>query len=118
MNSFDCLYLLENQQLYILEVKRNGLPLDTPLSDRSKWLRIAKHSLEITDLNVRSVDRSTEIEERYFDEGFLKFNNSIGTYIEKYNSAQHPLEKKTTPDLPAALAQSINNYLLTMQAKA
>jgi hypothetical protein len=57
------------------------------------------------------MDSSLEVEERYFEEGFLKFNRDNGTFIEKYNSAQHNLEAKNNLEIPPDLTEAINNYL-------
>ncbi|MDQ8051953.1 MAG: hypothetical protein REI78_02955 [Pedobacter sp.] len=111
MPTFKCLYLLENFYLYIIEVKRTDLADDAPASEKFKWLKIDKASNKTTQITFRSMDSSGEIEERYFEEGFLKFNNTIGTFIEKYNSAQHPLERKDIDNLNDQTVEAIESFL-------
>lgn len=119
MPNFKCLYHLENYDLYIIEIKRTDLSNDAPIADRFKWLKISKETLEITPLNFASMDSAGEIEERYFEEGYLKFDSKTGTFIEKYNSAQHALERKMGLELPNNLTTSIMEsiYTLTQQAE-
>lgn len=109
---FTCLYFLENTDTYILEIKRNDLPQDEDVSKIYQWMRISKDFKQASPLTFRSMDSSLEIEERYFEEGFLKFNRNSGTFIEKYNSAQHNLESKSSNELPQELTNVITNFLL------
>jgi hypothetical protein len=57
------------------------------------------------------MDSSGEIEERYFEQGYLKFNHTTGTFIEKYNSAQHPLDRRMEWKLSSALENAIIDFL-------
>jgi len=109
--AFTCIYFLENTNTYILEIKRNDLPQDEDISKIYQWMRVSKDFLQASPLTFRSMDSSLEVEERYFEEGFLKFNNNSGTFIEKYNSAQHKLEAKSSSEIPKALTEAINNFL-------
>ncbi|MCY1533065.1 hypothetical protein D9M68_683730 [compost metagenome] len=110
--AFTCIYFLENTDSYILEIKRNDLSQDEDVSRLYKWMRVTKDFLETQPLTFRAMDSSLEIEERYFEEGFLKFNQHNGTFIEKYNSAQHQLEIKNCEEIPHELTEVINNFLL------
>lgn len=92
MPAFECLYILENYYLQIIGVKRLWPPQDVQEKEKFHWMKIDKQTLSIIRLNLRSMDSAGEIEKRYFEEGFLKFNRTIGTFIEKYNSAQHPMQ--------------------------
>ena len=109
--AFTCIYFLENTDTYILEIKRNDLPQDEDVSKIYQWMRVSKDFQQASPLTFRSMDSSLEVEERYFEEGFLKFNRNSGTFIEKYNSAQHSLEAKSNADVPQDLMEAINNYL-------
>lgn len=111
MNSFECLYLLENSYMQIIEVKSMAIQKNADPSQRFKWLRVEKESLEISKLDFASMDSSGEIEERYFDQGYLKFNTTTGTFIEKYNSAQHPLDRRIDFRIPTALENAISEFL-------
>lgn len=93
MADFEYLFYLQNQHIIILEIKRKDLSNDAPAEDRFKWLWIERSDNSITKLDFCSMDNSREIQERYFDQGYLKFNDKTGTFIEKYNSAQHSLER-------------------------
>lgn len=106
---FECLYLLESPELYLLEVKRNDLNEYAPIAEKFQWLRIEKSSLKISKLSFRSMDSSKDIEERFFEEGFLKFNTETGTYIEKYNSAQHTLANYSQQETPTQVLECISS---------
>ena len=111
MTKFEYLFFLENIYLYILEVKRSDLPESADASQKFKWLRIDKETLGITQLHFASMDSSGEIEERYFSEGYLKFNGTTGTFIEKYNSAQHPLDRRIDFRASTLLENAITEFL-------
>jgi len=111
MPNFKCLYFLENFYLQIIEIKRVDLPEDAEIAEKFKWLTIDKESMSVTQLHFKSMDSSGEIEERYFEEGYLKFNSSIGTFIEKYNSAQHPLNRQIDFKLSTAVENAITTFL-------
>ena len=115
MSTFDCLYFLENQQLYIIEVKRTGIPEHSTADEKFKWLKIDRETLEVQQLNFRSMDSSGQVEERYFEEGFLKFNANSGTYIEKYNSGQHQLENMSEQAPPKSVIDAIGMYVMHLQ---
>lgn len=108
---FKCLYYLQNGTHSILEIKRTDLSADADISDVYKWLWINKETLAISQLWFRSTDSSDDVEERFFDQGYLKFNATVGTFIEKFNSAQHQLENKSHETLPLALEVAIKDFL-------
>lgn len=111
MQKFECLYFLENFNMFIIEIKRTGLPSDAEISSLFKWLRIDKETLNISQLTFGSMDSAGELEERYFNEGYLKFNQNTGTFIEKYNSAQHPLDRRLEWKLSTALSNLIEDFI-------
>lgn len=111
MSNFECLYFLENSYLYIIEVKMTNVNENADASEKYKWLRIDKETLEITPFKFAAMDSSGEIEERFFDEGYLKFNRSTGMFIEKYNSAQHPLDRRLDWKLSTAITNLIEEFL-------
>ncbi|RYF21102.1 MAG: hypothetical protein EOO42_11195 [Flavobacteriales bacterium] len=108
---FECLYFLESEELYLLEIKRNDLNEYAAVAEKFQWLRIEKANLEIAKLSFRAMDSSKEVEERFFEEGFLKFTTATGTYIEKYNSAQHSLINNSQQEIPAAVLDSVYSML-------
>lgn len=109
---FECLYLLDSSEFYLLEIKRNDLNDYAPISDKFKWFKITKDNFSTVQMTFRSMDSSGQVEERYFEEGFLKFNNEEGTFIEKYNSAQHALINKSNEELPYLLNNHIREFLI------
>ncbi|NQX38419.1 hypothetical protein SAMN05421820_101439 [Pedobacter steynii] len=109
--SFTCLYFLENEKHLILEIKRTDLPQDAELSEVFLWLVMEKERKLILPLTFRSMDSSGEVQERFFEQGYLKFNNLTGTYIEKFNSGQHQLGNKSGNPLQAEIIDIIAEYL-------
>ncbi|RZK43185.1 MAG: hypothetical protein EOO90_04265 [Pedobacter sp.] len=108
---FTCIYFLENTDTYILEIKTNNLKPEGGISNVNQWMRVSKDFKQTSPLTCRFKDSSVEVEERYFEEGFLKFNRNNGTFIEKYNSAQHQLEAKDITSVPKGLTEAIHNFL-------
>ncbi len=111
MPVFECLFFLENTSMYIIEVKRTDLPADAEPSHKFKWLRIAKTDLETETLIFQSMDSAGDLEERFFEQGYLKFNEIEGTFIEKYNSGQHPLHHRKNWKISTELSNHISDYL-------
>lgn len=109
--AFTCLYYLENSEYCILEVKRTDLPENADISEVFKWLILSKHTQQVQQLIFRSMDSSGEVQERFFDQGYLKFNSQNGTYIEKFNSGQHQLENKTGQLLSEEIFSALTNHL-------
>ncbi|KLT64451.1 MULTISPECIES: hypothetical protein [Pedobacter] len=93
--TFKILYLFESSTLFIVEVKRLDLPDSADLSDLYQWLYLDRQNGAFIKLWFNSMDSSPAVEERYFEQGYLKFNEGQATFIEKYNSAQHTLINKT-----------------------
>lgn len=108
---FDFLYVLDSDEFYLVEIKRNDLGDYAPVSEKFQWIKISKSNQSTSRLTFRSMDSSQEIEERYFEEGFLKFNSDTGTFIEKYNSAQHILVNRSSEQLPDSLNKQIADLL-------
>lgn len=108
---FECIYLLESPVFYLIEIKRNDLGEFSAISEKFKWLKIVKQDLSISEMTFRSMDSSEQVEERYFEEGFLKFSKKSGTFIEKYNSAQHLLEHIPNELLPNEVFKEIETLL-------
>lgn len=107
---FDCLYHLENKEISIFEIRRKDLPETATVAEGCQWFRFDKTSASLTPLLFRSSDFSGEIEERFFEQGYLKFNPLSGTYIEKFNSAQHSLLRLSTAELGLKLSKAVESY--------
>ena len=70
MPIFQCLFLLETTNFFILEIKRTDIPENSSPTDRFKWLRIKKDASIIASLHFRSMDSSGEIEEYFLKKIF------------------------------------------------
>ena len=108
---FSCLDYFENPSYCIIEIKRKDLPPNADLSEIFRWLFMDKANEHFSSLTFRSMDSSGEIQERFFDQGYLKFNNENATYIEKFNFGQHHLENKTGLTPPIQITEAIASYI-------
>lgn len=109
--NFTCLYFLENEKHAVLEIKRHDLEENADVSDVFFWLFMDKTNQKTHRLTLRSMDSWSEVQERFFDQGYLKFNSQSGTYIEKFNSGQHQLDNKTGQALSTEITTALTNYL-------
>jgi hypothetical protein len=111
MHSFECLYLLSNPYLHIIEIKRIDLPDTASAEQKFLWLKVDAKTLMVSQLEFRSMDSAGTVEERYFEQGYLKFNEKTGAFIEKYNSAQHPLQRLDPSDLDQRIQEAVASLL-------
>jgi len=111
LSKYQILYFFEGEGLIIMEVKRNDMPDDADLSEIFHWLYLEKQSGSLIKLWFRSMDSSADIEERFFEQGYLKFNIREATFIEKYNSAQHKLLKLDTKKVREDIHFLIEDYI-------
>lgn len=114
---FIYLYYLENPSISIFEIKRTDLPEDADISIIFHWLMFDKQTLSISKLEFISMDRTENVEERFFAQGYLKFNAQEGTFIEKFNAGQHKLTK-IQEDFPTDYQEIIHNYLTSLATKS
>lgn len=105
--AFNFRRVLENTDHYLVEVKRTG-NVDILLD--FQWLKISKDLDQINSLNLKTIDSSYQVEERFFDEGYLKFNASTGIFIEKFNSGQHQYQIINDLELTNSLSQLLDDY--------
>ncbi|PYF75007.1 hypothetical protein [Pedobacter nutrimenti] len=113
--NFEPLYFLDSPDLSIFEIKRLDQPLNSPLEDVFFWMIYHKERKEIQRLTFRSMDSSSVLEERFFIEGFLKFSNTEGTYIAKYNSGQYDLKHLKAAEFPQEISDAIQVYFSLQQ---
>lgn len=106
-------YFFENNHLSIMEIQRLDLPLENDHHKIYHWLLYDKTSQALVKLWLRSKDSSPEIEERFFEQGYLKFSNRDATYIEKFNVAQHRLFNYSQRAVLPEISNLIENYLST-----
>ena len=103
----------ENTDTLLLELNVFDLPMQQEAYMGNHWLLYDKISEGMIKLWLRSVDSSSEIEERYFEQGYLKFNKIEATYIEKFNSAQHKLYRKSELQVSRQMINLIEGYFKT-----
>jgi hypothetical protein len=111
LSQYQILFYFEGEGLVIMELKRNDMPEDADLAEIFHWLYLEKQSQSLIKLWFRSLDSSADIEERFFEQGYLKFNVREATFIEKYNSAQHKLMKYDVNSVSEDIHNLIKNYL-------
>ncbi|MBB5440102.1 hypothetical protein HDC92_003800 [Pedobacter sp. AK017] len=109
--SFECLYFLDNQQLCIVEIKLNNVLSATEKKDHYKWLLINKRTMDVKEMRFNAMDSTAQIEERFFDLGYLKFDAQKGVYISKDPKEQYQLEKANCETVPEMIADAIAAYL-------
>ncbi|WP_231463670.1 hypothetical protein [Pedobacter sp. Leaf132] len=110
-SKYKTLFQFENQELVIIEIKRLDLLETATLNEIFHWLYFEKDTKSLIKLWFRSMDSSNEIEERFFEQGYLKFTSTEATYIEKYNSSQHKLKNCGKEALNSEIKASIEDYL-------
>lgn len=105
------LCFLDADELSILEIKRIDFEAAPEKHLIHYWLIHDKQSGLINRLTFSAMDSTSDLEERFFEEGFLKFNTQTGTYITKFNANQYELRVKPTSSLPITLEQQISCFL-------
>ncbi len=105
------LYFFQNSETIILEIQRLDLPPNADAETTYHWLYFDKMTGSLIKLWFRSLDSSSEIEERYFEQGYLKFNKTEATYIEKHNSSQQKLNNMGNRTIDGPIVEMLENYL-------
>lgn len=108
---YKVVYLFESSDLIIIKVKPKGFALGGNSWDLYHWLYFDKLSGSLVKLWFHSSDSSTEIEERYFEQGYLKFSETEATFIEKFNSSQHKLINYSRRPVSPEVRELIDGYL-------
>lgn len=111
LSSYKILYLFDNAETLIMEIQRLDLPEGSDISQIYHWLYFDKLTSSMVKLWFRSMDSSAEIEERFFEQGYLKFSELEATFIEKYNSSQHKLLNKSKQQASDEIQILIQDYL-------
>jgi len=109
--NYKILYLFENQDIICTEIQRLDLPATSDISDIYHWLYFDKGTSSFLKLWFRSMDSSADIEERYFEQGYLKFSETEATFIEKYNSSMHKLSNQSKREANSEIKSLIEAYL-------
>ncbi|RZJ86721.1 MAG: hypothetical protein EOO20_17700 [Chryseobacterium sp.] len=113
MSKFRISHQFENQYIIIIKIHRLDLPNSTEEHELQHWFIYEKSSKAMVKLWLRATDSSLAIEERFFEQGYLKFSNTEATYIEKFNAAQHKLHIVSKTFLGEELSELIGQYLLS-----
>lgn len=108
---FECLSFLDTEQMCIIEIKLTNPSACALHAKRNQWLLISKDSQQVRELHFSSMDSSHEIEERFFDLGYLKFDSKKGIYISKEPTAIHPIENTSCEEVPNTIMETIAKYL-------
>nr|WP_121271085.1 hypothetical protein [Pedobacter schmidteae] len=116
--NFECLYFLDTDKLCVIEIKTLSSSTFTLQKKQYQWLLINKENLSIKKLRFKSMDSSHEIEERFFDLGYLKFDAQKGVYISKEDAVQHPLKNTNCNQIPETIVDAITAYLTSVTAAA
>ncbi len=110
-NEYKVIYLFENIDLIIIKIKFVGNLPTSNSWDAFHWLYFDKLSGSLVKLWFHTSDASAEIEERYFEQGYLKFTKTEATFIEKFNSSQHKLINYSARPLDSKVEAIIEGYL-------
>lgn len=108
---YKVIHLFENPDLIIIKLKLAESPLLANSWDAFHWLYFDKLSQSLVKLWFHSSDSSSEIEERYFEQGYLKFSKTEATFIEKFNSSQHKLVNYSVRAVNSEVQALIEEYL-------
>ena len=79
-NPYKVLFFLENESVVIAEIKRTDLP-DTATPDmKFHWVKYVKKSALVEILVFRKMNATGDLQERWFEQGTLKFTKSEGYF--------------------------------------
>lgn len=67
--------------------------------------------MSIKSMSLKSRDDSYEVQERYFNLGYLKYNPKEGIFIEVANTGQHPLQTKSAEVVPMPYLHAVQTYM-------
>nr|WP_320059050.1 hypothetical protein [uncultured Bacteroides sp.] len=77
---YKVLFFLENESVVIAEIKRTDLP-DTATPDmKFHWVKCLKKSTLVEIFTFRAMNATDELQERWFEQGELKFSKSEGYF--------------------------------------
>jgi len=81
MNSYDILFLLDNQMISILEIQDLNAKETDPIDQIFYWILYDKQQDKLEQLEFQSMKSHDGIEERWFKQGqYLKFTDQSGEY--------------------------------------
>lgn len=109
---FKCLYFFENDQIYVIEIRRTNLAPDLDKSELNRWLLVDKDTLEITALTWLALNYNAHSQERFFKQGFLSFDSENAVFIHESSSEQKILEAGQIDALPGPLQVAIRSFFI------
>ncbi|MBB3186188.1 (E)-4-hydroxy-3-methylbut-2-enyl-diphosphate synthase [Microbacter margulisiae] len=83
--SVDVLYVLNNDDVTVFEVKRLDLPESIDSLKKYQWFFVDKHAHTLVSLTFRSMVNGDQNHERDFTEGSLQFDDSQGVFTNSEN---------------------------------
>ncbi|RZK37944.1 MAG: hypothetical protein EOO90_23865 [Pedobacter sp.] len=113
-NRFKVCRFLSGPEIQILEIIFR-IPGGEQTVHLTRWILMRKTQEEPKLLDLRFRDSLAEVEELYFEEGYLKLNGSGGAFIEKFNSAQYHLQLGEIKCINPELLHKVG-YLLEEEA--
>ena len=104
----ECLFLFENEEIILFEIKRLDIESNATKSDKYFWLIFYKEIHDISKLHFVSASKTSINQRREFFEGVLVFDESKA--ILKTPQKTHSL-KKSFPKISEDLALNIRNNI-------
>jgi|GEM_PF-1235804 len=115
LSSFQCHSYLDNNSVCILEVSipddRNGYPIRD-----FHWFLFQKTSLTFQEMQLKSADASSSVQERFFDLGYLKYKGDEGVFIVQQQPVIHPLRLIESKQVPDTYLTVVRDHLLKVTA--
>jgi hypothetical protein len=114
--NYQILYLFENLELIISEIKDRSVDESMPPHKRFFWFLYDKNENHLIKLDFVSMlkrdshDSSEYLEERVFEQGHFKFNKNEGVFKFKIKSNQKNFVLKSTSNIQNNFKMSILEY--------
>jgi hypothetical protein len=96
-----------------LDELAKGLGFGSTFLSKKRLERIVinKTGLDVKELEFKSMNSSNQIEERFFDLGYLKFDTQKGVYISKEPTTPYALENNNPEQVPTQIMEATTWYL-------
>lgn len=107
----ECLTFLDTETQSVIEIELTELPIKPVQKYLRQWFLINKSNLDIKALQFKSMDSSGYIEERFFDLGYLKFDDQKGVYISKEPTMYYQLKNNNPEKVPQQTMEALARYL-------
>lgn len=107
----ECHTFLDTETQSVIEIELTELPVSTAQKYNRQWFLVNKSNLDIKVLQFRSMDSTQDIEERFFDLGYLKFDSQKGVYISKEPTMYYQLKNNSPEKIPQQTMEAVARYL-------